>query len=470
VRYIVLLFSIIAIQTQAKIWRVGAAKTYTKPSQVANLVADNDTVFIDAGIYDSDVCGWTKNNLFIKAVGGFSHLRANGNTYGGKAIWVISGKNAKIDSIEFSLASCVDKNGAGIRLEGTDLTVSHCYFHDNEDGILAGADTNSTISIENSEFYNNGAGDGFSHNLYIGHIKKLFFRYNYSHHAKVGHELKSRANENFILYNRFDEEADGTASRSIDLPNGGFAIVLGNEIIKGAASQNSNFVEFGVEGLTNTGPHKIYMVHNTFVNNRSGSAIFLTLQSGVTLCKLYNNIFAGTGNFTFAAPAQLDTASNIYGNIASQKFKGTTGNEFALTANSPAVNKSTNAGNAGVYALQAIREYVHPSLGTARNNTGAADAGAHEYANPANVRDVSVQAIYCYPNPALNKINILVQYPGILRVYDVNHKLIIEKEFQMANEYCIINSDNFNPGAYFATLHYHMGGELKISTIKFMRN
>ena len=38
------------------------------------------------------------------------------------------------------------------------------------------------------------------HNLYIGHVNKLTFRFNYSHHAYIGHNLKSRADANYILY------------------------------------------------------------------------------------------------------------------------------------------------------------------------------------------------------------------------------------------------------------------------------
>src|SRR5581483_494940 len=148
-----------------------------------------------------------------QGVGGFAHLQANGQNYGGKAIWVISGKNATVQWVEFSLCSCNDHNGAGIRQEGSKLTVRHCYFHDNEEGILTTADTTSDILIEHSEFYNNGYGDGYSHNLYIGKVRSLTFRYNYTHHAIVGHDLKSRAINNYLLYNRFADESDGTASR-----------------------------------------------------------------------------------------------------------------------------------------------------------------------------------------------------------------------------------------------------------------
>ena len=65
-------------------------------------------------------------------------LDAAGQASQGKAIWVIQGDDTTVESVVFTGAAVVDKNGAGIRQEGKNLTVRRCYFHDNEDGILAG--------------------------------------------------------------------------------------------------------------------------------------------------------------------------------------------------------------------------------------------------------------------------------------------------------------------------------------------
>src|SRR5262249_30378794 len=149
------------------------SRTYTKPSQVATLVQNGDTVLIDAGTYSADVARWSAHNLVLKGVNGYAHLASGGVVYGDKAIWVIAGNNATVEYIEFSQAVSTSQNGAGIRQEGLSLTVRHCYFHNNEDGILGGAYHPSTIRIEASEFAYNGYGDGYSHNLYIGNIDTL---------------------------------------------------------------------------------------------------------------------------------------------------------------------------------------------------------------------------------------------------------------------------------------------------------
>ncbi|MEO6303945.1 MAG: hypothetical protein ABIP51_12315, partial [Bacteroidia bacterium] len=57
----------------ATIWHVGPAQTYTMPSQVAPLVNHGDTVNIDAGTYNSNVCAWNKNNLLIRCINGMAH-------------------------------------------------------------------------------------------------------------------------------------------------------------------------------------------------------------------------------------------------------------------------------------------------------------------------------------------------------------------------------------------------------------
>ena len=41
-----------------------------------------------------------------------------------------------------------DKNVAGIRFQSTNLTVTGCYFHDNDDGILTDTGTSCSILIE----------------------------------------------------------------------------------------------------------------------------------------------------------------------------------------------------------------------------------------------------------------------------------------------------------------------------------
>ena len=389
----------------ATTWTVGPDQSWTLPSQVSTLVGDGDTVNILAGVYPSDVARWQADDLVLRGVGGFAHLESNGLSWGDKAIWVIQGNNCTVEWIEFSECQVPDHNGAGIRLEGLNLTVRHCWFHHNENGILCGEYHPSTVRIEHSEFGHHGFGDGYSHNLYIGNIDSLIFRYNYSHHADVGHELKSRAWVNVIEYNRFSNEDDGTASREIDLPNGGQAYLIGNVIQQGLQSQNSNLVGFGMEGLINPGPQELYAVNNTLVNEKVNGSFFQSPPE--VYIKAYNNVLAGGGEFMSAWPDDMDTLANLrIIDIIAADFADPDDYDYHITGSSPAfgIGQPAGLGSSG-YPLVALYEYVHPANSVLRCQHALLDAGAFE-ACPTGMYAMDGPDVELFPNPATEQLTI----------------------------------------------------------------
>ncbi|NNM00773.1 MAG: hypothetical protein HKO62_08495, partial [Gammaproteobacteria bacterium] len=111
---------------------------YRTVADAARAAPDGATVEIHAGTYRRDVAVWKQNDLVIRGVGGRPVLDADGRAAEGKAIWVIKGSNVRVENIEFTGADVNDRNGAGIRHEGIGLTVSGCFFHHNQNGILGG--------------------------------------------------------------------------------------------------------------------------------------------------------------------------------------------------------------------------------------------------------------------------------------------------------------------------------------------
>ena len=173
------MIAIFTCTAQAEILSVGPGEQFILPSVASAFAVDGDIVEIDgSGDYRGDVAIWKQNDLTIRGVNGRPHMQAAGKSAGRKGIWIIKGNNVLVENIEFSEAKVPDKNGAGIRQEGNHLTVKNCFFHHNQNGILAGKNTDSNILIEYSEFQKNGAGDGKSHNIYIGNIKELVLRFN----------------------------------------------------------------------------------------------------------------------------------------------------------------------------------------------------------------------------------------------------------------------------------------------------
>jgi hypothetical protein len=368
---------LLPLAAAANTLRVGPGQPYAAPCAAIAAAGAGDTILIDAaGAYDGDVCAWSTNGLTLRGVNGRPHIDAAGNDAQGKAIWVISGNDTTIENIELSGCHVPDANGAGIRQQGANLTVRNAYFHDNENGILAGENTASTITIEASEFARNGAGDGYSHNLYIGHVAQLVFRYNWSHDAVVGHLLKSRAARNDILYNRLTGEAGASESYEINLPNGGLSYVIGNLVEQPSTTQNGALLDYLSEGLGPNTDDRLFIVNNTFVNDR-GNGIFLQIGAAATTPVIArNNIFHGGGTPSSQASSVLD--HNYAGSAA--LFVDAAQYDYRLLPTASAViDAGVAPGSGGGQSLAPTEVYVHPLAAGARPVFGTIDIGAYEW-------------------------------------------------------------------------------------------
>jgi hypothetical protein len=395
-----------AFQVHATIWHIGSTQTYHVPSAVANLVSDGDIIEIDAETYLGDVSKWFANNLIFKGVGiGRAHLKAEGNYVEGKAIWVIKGKNCRVENIEFSGCKVPDQNGAGIRQEGQNLTLVNCFFHHNEMGILTNNDGVSDYVFEGCEFAENGYGDGYSHNIYVGHVHSLTMLYCYSHDAKVGHLVKSRAERNLLYYNRLTGE-NGDGSYEIDLPNGGFAVLIGNIIEQCTNSQNGGIISFGLEGASNV-EQQIALSHNTILNNRFDGR-FLQ-YGGTSQVTMRGNQFIGLGTLLQGTGAMLDTTHNLrILNIAAAQLTDLVNYDFRPLAASPCVNAGlADFGTFSGISLAPDMIYVHPLGHSSRITAGLLpDIGAYELAQASFSTEVfsTENKISAFPNPLIDHI------------------------------------------------------------------
>lgn len=369
------LVSLVALGAEGEVIQVGPKGAHAAPCAAFAAAKDGDTIEIDSsGDYAGDVCAISKSRLIIRGMGGLAKIDAAGANAQGKAIWVVQGDDTSIESIEFSGATVPDMNGAGIRQEGANLTVRGCAFRDNENGILAGDNAESEITIEHSEFDGNGAGDGYSHNLYINHVKKLVFRYNWSHRASVGHLLKSRAAENHVLYNRISGE-DGTESYELDFPNGGRTYVIGNLIQQGPTTENPTLLSYLAEGANAANPdHELYVVNNTFVNERIAGGRFVQVAEGAEPAVIVNNAFVGMGDSGYPAGSTFDHNQED----AAACLVDASSFDYRLVAGSKCVDAGTDPGSAGEIALVPTEHYRHPVESTGRSSVGSVDVGAYE--------------------------------------------------------------------------------------------
>lgn len=367
----------------AAVLAAGPGKTYATPCAAIAAARAGDTVEIEgAYTYSGDVCYIAASNLTIQGVRGRPKIDAAGKNSQGKAVWVVGGSNVIVDNVEIYGAKVPDRNGAAFRIEGTNFTLRNSFIHDNENGILCGANANSNIVLENNDFGHNGDGSGKTHNIYIGVIASLVFRYNYSHDAVIGHNFKSRALVNTVIYNRFSTQgpaersttAAGRPSYEIDLPNGGTAYVIGNVIQQPAAYENSTLLSFGAEASAGTAD-ALYIVNNTFLND-GANGIFINVNGRITQpAHIQNNLFAGRGTLTTQASAVLQT------NYKADQVAFVNRAEYDLH---PLANPQiTGAGSEPIVpptgvALRPTMEYKHTASGTPRPVAVKLDIGAYQ--------------------------------------------------------------------------------------------
>ncbi|HUZ72207.1 MAG TPA: right-handed parallel beta-helix repeat-containing protein [Stellaceae bacterium] len=261
----------------AKTILVGPDQALKFPSAADQVAKDGDTVEIEpmkGGYFDC--ANWHQNNLTIEGKG--PGVVITDKTCEGKGLFIVSGNNVTVRNITFQRARVPDHNGAGIRSQGTNLTVDHCRFLDNENGILSNVNlTASHVIITNSEFVDNGScsGPGCAHGIYINQVALLRVENSVFKRTHHGHHIKSRAAETVLIGNTIEDGPTGNSSYLVDIPNGGTLIMQNNTLEKGPDAENhSTAVTLGEEGVTQR-TKEITITNNTFTNDMSHPTIFV---------------------------------------------------------------------------------------------------------------------------------------------------------------------------------------------------
>src|SRR5262249_13210502 len=136
------------------------------------------------------------------------------------------------------------------------------------------------------------------HNIYIGFADRVTVNASYFHHAKIGHNFKSRAKENHIENSYFMDSTDGTSSYLLDFPNGGLVYLRGNLLQKGPMADNSTSIAYNEEkgnGGVFWPVNTVTLVHNTLVTT-FGSGVFVDIPSDTQSLSMTANIFAGSAS------------------------------------------------------------------------------------------------------------------------------------------------------------------------------
>lgn len=371
---------------------VGPSGMFQTPCQAfgdASLAA-GDTIEIDtAGQYAAESCTLEKNNITVTGAGaGRAKIDITGGmlTQPGNAIWVINGQNVVVKKLEFTGAKAQTSNGSALLVNGASININDCFFHDNDFGVRIAKNAASDVLIELSEFGNNGSPLP-GHNIEVGEIAKFTLSYSYSHHAMGGDLIVSRAQSNYILFNRLTDESDGNSRHELALPAGGASYVIGNLFHKGntTALPNNRIIGYadGTGMLQKT--LTLFVVNNTFVSEKAPATLFINAATPVDSPPVIrNNVFVGKGTV-----CNIDTAVEannlVTEDINVPMFADAVNYNYRLLEGSPAADKGDPAGMdpVSMFDLTPKRQYLHPLMGEDRPVNGALDQGAYEIPAPS---------------------------------------------------------------------------------------
>jgi len=175
----------------------------------------------------------------------------DGTACEGKGALVLRGRGATVDGIVFQNIRVADENGAGIRLEQGNLTVTNAMFLNSQQGILSANDPAATIRVDRSTFSGLGYcpdGGSCAHSLYIGDYGALIVTRSRFERGTGGHYVKSRAARIEVTDNSFDDSAGRKTNYMIDLSAGATGTIARNIFVQGKDKENySAFVAVAAE-------------------------------------------------------------------------------------------------------------------------------------------------------------------------------------------------------------------------------
>lgn len=260
------------VNCQGRQIRVGAGEKVSHLATAARMAMPGDTIVIAQGSYKISEIKLDKD----LAIRGEGEVVLTAEKAVSKGLLVTGpGVSLLIDNLILQGAKSPDRNGAGVRHQGSNLMVYNTTFRQNENGILATADGTGNLRIERSRFLNNGFGDGYSHGIYVQNIREFAISDSRFVGTRVGHHIKSMARSTLIQTSIFDD-ADGRTSYSIEVAAGGTLKVNNCQFTRKSNAGNAAIIFYSINrgGL----PGDIFITSNRITNEMTG-AVFLRNQT-----------------------------------------------------------------------------------------------------------------------------------------------------------------------------------------------
>lgn len=293
--------SALPMPATARVWEVGPGRELTSPEQAAAVAKDGDRVVFDPGVYRGCAI-WPASHLTIEARRPPATMNqtvmtqtvVTGPACADRGLFLFAGNDITVRGMTFVHARSTWHTGAGILMEGANLTVENSQFLDNENGILAGGPPGSVVRIVHDLFRGNGSCLGAcAHGLYIGkQIARLEVTGCVFLDTHVGHHIKSRARVTVVRDSRIEDGPEGTSSYLIELPNGGDGVIVNNVLRKGANSQNKEVaISLGTEDRSN--PTRVLVIRGNHFTSDLPEPVRFVRNFTQTPARLTGNELAG---------------------------------------------------------------------------------------------------------------------------------------------------------------------------------
>lgn len=276
-------------------------RNYADLQQAVDAIGDRSgTIAIAPGVYRQ--CAVQKGGEITYRARQRGSVTFDTQTCEGKAALVLRGRAASIDGIVFRNMFVRDGNGAGIRLEQGDLSISQSWFADSQQGILTANDPDGGITIDKSTFSGLGTCEnsaGCAHSIYIGNYGSLRVTRSRFERGTGGHYVKTRAARVEIEGNSFDDAQGSATNYMIDLSAGAQGRIEGNWFVQGRNKENySAFIAVGPETILHSSDG-LEIIDNVarFVHGLSRSSNFVADWTGQKLVIERNEIAPGIAEF-----------------------------------------------------------------------------------------------------------------------------------------------------------------------------
>ena len=327
-----------------------------------------------------------------------------------RGCWQVSGgTNYHIDGIVFENCHAADSDSAGLRYYGgaSGIVLGNCLFQNNDNGLIIGGTENSDMTVEFSEFSQNGnttaSASSPTHNVYV-YGGTFALRYSYLHDPLQAENLHCRAVTSTIEYNWFDRAKiyEGDLMTSDDYANAKTGSLVqsmtlrGNVVIESAnqANQGQIWAVYNDEASGSPVSFSITALYNTVVGDGAHTAfIHVSNADSTTMsAKVSDNIISGTSQpilvedgahatvtgknnwlQTGAAPSGL--TGTVFG--AAPGFADAASDDFTPASGSPCIG----AADTSVGGLPTDEYYQNETVTRMyRVRASASDIGAFEHA------------------------------------------------------------------------------------------